>query len=180
MLFKASDFNNFYGLHCDKTFAFDDVQEKCIRSLVGNCVYNEIRENTIACKVKDDAPEYIKLLVDGGEYTFENEFSCGCDASCKCDIRVWVGLRKLVELCIKISFLRTNRAEIIKIQNKQDGNIRLLKRSLQCDKIDLHNELTFYNNIGDCNCVSMCIFVNDHKDLIKDFSGKTLSLISII
>lgn len=180
MLLKASDINNFYELHCDKSFAFDDVQEKCIRSLVGNCVYDVIRQNVIATKVIDTAPDHIKLLIDGGVYTRVNEFSCSCDCSCDCDKKHWIGLRKLVELCIKSKYLNTKRAEILRLTNKADGSVKLLQKSLQCDKIDLHNELVFHNNLGDCNCVSLCIFVDDHSDLIENFSGKTLSLISII
>lgn len=180
MLFKSSDLKDWhYDLHCDKSFDFNSVQEKCIRSLVGNCLYDTIRANVIAYNVVDTAPQIIKDLVDGSNYTITNQNVCGCTCECQCDKRAWVGLRELVKMCIKLTYLNTKRAEILRIQNKTDGSVKLLQKSLQCDKMDLHNMLAYYNNIGDCNCVSLFTFVDDHEE-ITDFCGMTMSLISII
>lgn len=177
MLLKYNDFKGFYGMvKCDGSFDFDSIQEKCIRSFVGNCLYDEIRANVINCLVNDTAPQYIKDLVDGVQYTTTGNACCSCE--CQCDKKLWVGLRKLVELCIKYKWLSTKDAELLKLQNKASGVITTYEKSLTCEKIDIFNELTFINNIGDCNCVSLHRFIDDNE--IEDFTGKWHKQISIV
>lgn len=166
-------------LWCDKSFPFDDVLDKCLRNIVGNCLYNEIKSAYDAdCVLLDTAPDHIKDLINGKEYTSTGGCSCTCNSDC--DISYWQGLPKLVAYCVQLKWLEHYEYYKAEKVDKEIGSRKYYKRSLSSLKIKLHNEMAVLNNINTCGCVSLCQYIEDNDQLYPDYKGIWLKLITII
>ena len=162
-------------LHCDSCFHFDDVKEKWLRKLIGNCLYNEIKANldVNGIDLADTAPQYLKDSVNGVEYNSINSCCCSCS---DCDTRVFGGIIKILALAIKYQYGLENpytyKVMVVGTEKieKKIANNRL--------KMSIWNKLTKLNNVHDCTCVSLWDFINDNEEIYKTFRGLKTRIIN--
>lgn len=109
----AADLSRFIGIY----------EKQCLIEILGPCLYKDVMDSytfddgTHAFKIKDDATQAIKDLVNGKSYdapeTNESNWGCGCGCgSANCTKRYWKGFVQSDE-CLIGNALTTSKRSFI-------------------------------------------------------------------